>query len=167
MSTDRLDRERLSWRSYRGKRVTVQVSDLDTSFATRRAPEVLPGLEQAVEELIKLLAPTKEQLEEPVQVYLVDPRAFGDAAELPQGAENDIRKASGTGTDAIVYVMRPEEHHEQLLLAVTRALVKRWLGENALSTPFFLNGIAGIIAACSGMREKRWRYRYFLSLIPT
>ncbi len=149
MNKDKVNTDKSFWRSYHGKRVTVQVPDLDTSLAARRALEVLPRLEQAVEELIKFLAPSKVQLEEPIQVCLIDPGTLEDEADLQSRAGNDIHKAPGM--DPIVHIMRPEEHDELLLLAVTRTLVRRWVGQNAVSIPFFLNGIAGIIAARSGI----------------
>lgn len=130
---------------YPGKRLILHLFTSDAGFAEKCAAEVLPSLELAIEELAKILKPTRALLEQPVHLFLID------AASSTDAGENNVLAAVPTTQDAAVYVLRQDTHNEQLLMTLTRTLVKRWFGEEALGLAFFLDGLAGVVAASSNL----------------
>jgi len=125
------------------------VPDLDDAYVTGHASIILHTLEQAIDELIKVLEPTGKQKEELVHVYLLGPIIVPtESTTHIEATENDcLSMVQDIRADAIVHVLRPDDHAEQLLFPLIQTLVARWMGQNAESATFFLHGLAGRIAA--------------------
>ncbi|HET8840180.1 MAG TPA: ABC transporter ATP-binding protein, partial [Ktedonobacteraceae bacterium] len=138
---------------YHGKRVIIHILTANEAFASQCATEILPALELAVGELTKVLEPPREQLEQLVHLYLIDPSSLtSDHPFLSTEQKSDVfARLQNIDADAAVHILRQDMHNEQLLIVLTRTLVKRWFGESALSLAFFLDGLAGVIAASSGI----------------
>lgn len=131
------------WRHYNGKRVVLHA--LEGSYATKLASSMLQQAERITEELEKLLEPTSEHRKIPVEIYITDPVAQGyataDAADMVEAVS----------LDTIVRVVRPEDPGDSLSFSLTRLLVARWIGMNAVLATPLLYGIAGVVAARAGM----------------
>lgn len=153
MSENRLSAIQSTWRDYPGKRVIIHALATDDSIAAQRAPAILPQLEQAVSELVKVLEPPKDQLEKPIHLYLLDPSVVsnGDSALCLYGESDLLHMVQEIDADAAVYVLHRDDRDEQLVISLTRALARRWFGESAVSSTFFLDGLAGAVVASSGM----------------
>jgi ATP-binding cassette, subfamily B, bacterial len=138
---------------YPGKRVILHIQTTDEAFASKSATEVLPALDQAVGELAKVLDPPREQLEQPVHLYLIDPASLASAQPFSSAThETDVFELlKDSEAYAAVHIVRRDMHNDQLLLTLTRTLVKHWFGEKALALSFFLDGLAGVVAASCGL----------------
>jgi ATP-binding cassette subfamily B protein len=152
MSKNELGSVRLTWRAYPGKRIVLHTPDTDEAFATRQAL-IVPRIERVVDELAKILEPSREHLEKPIQLYLLDASLFseGHAKTQPHEEHNLLRMVREIDAAAVLHVLHPGDSDEQLAITLTHAAVKQWFGEDAASSPFFLNGLAGVVAASSGI----------------
>lgn len=151
MSKNELD-IRFAWRNYPGKRVILHAPESGDAFIAKRVATLLPELEQVMDELIKILEPTKEQLGKPLHLYFVD-AAFlirDDATLSVQEKLHLSHIVQEIDEDAVFHVLQYDEAHELIIEALTQAAVKRWFGERATSSSFFLNGLAGSVAAMTG-----------------
>ncbi len=142
--------ERLAWREFTGKRAVIRA--LEGSYAARHAQAALREADGAIELLERLLEPQRPPTEQPIEIYLVDP-----VMELPPGIDQSTEAAAssvelpeGRASSAIVRVIRPEAPNARIAWSLAHLLIPRWFGAGIASSPLFLDGIGGFIAARSG-----------------
>jgi ABC-type multidrug transport system fused ATPase/permease subunit len=150
-----------AWRTYAGRRVVVYAPH--RSYVARRAPAELREAERAAEALDKLLG-SPEKGTGPlgrVDIYLTDP-----VVELPVGGVSlptdgngrvgatapspSVLQPEEAGSNAIVRVVQPEAPGEPVTWPLVRLLLTRRFSAALASSPFLLDGIAGVIAARTG-----------------
>ena len=140
----------LRWHTCPGKRVSVHVPDGNDVIAGRQVEALVSRLERFMDELVKVLVPAKSG--GAIALYLVDAAFLTAEGGLATGAERDlVHVLDGVDKDAVFFVLYPDDADEELLSTLTQAALRRWFGEGAVSSPFFLNGLAGVVAAAAGV----------------
>jgi ABC-type multidrug transport system fused ATPase/permease subunit len=145
------EQERQPYTTYAGTHVTIRVPQGDA--ATERAPEELRKAEQAAEALRKLLTPTEEQVGEPIEIYLAasarpaSEEAFGPAFNEAGRARSPERPRG----EPFLAVTLSSGAEEPMVKQLLRRLIVQWFGPDAGAATLFTEGIAGLIAAQTGI----------------
>lgn len=135
-----------AWLSESEGPVSLQVPE--GSYAARRAASELQTASLVAAALEEFLEIAEEQRGQPVDVYLVD--AVAQLESDPSADAQAVLTAAAAG-EAIVLVVTPDGTDEPLTRPLTRMLVSRWLGPQAAQATLALEGVAGGVAAQTGL----------------
>lgn len=127
------------WETFTDDGVTLRSPS--GSVAARRTPDLLRQTGRAIDALGDLLEVEDDKRRTPVVVLLVD---------------TDPPPADGAAEGAVTFghVLRPEQSAAALLRPLTRHLLAHWFGPNAAASALFVDGLAGIVAARTGLGPK-------------
>ncbi len=123
-----------AWQRAEGTHVTLFVPQ--GSAEAEHSAASLQEAEALLTAIHKLLKPEEKALGEHLSLYLVESTCSEEA-----GAESEI----------LLEGVRWERDGAPLARAITAYLLRKWFGEQAASLPLFVEGIAGLAAAQSGV----------------
>src|SRR5579871_89989 len=124
------------------------------SNAIKYAPEELRNAEGVAEVLRKLLTPEEARMGKPVDIYLTDaPNLTPEdiLRSVPPVSAGDAGQEKPGCASPILCRVPAQSRLEPLAVSLTRCLLHRWFGEHAVAVAAFVEGIAGVAAAQSGV----------------
>ena len=140
-----------SWRDYAGKHVTVHV--MEGGYAARLAPSLLRETDSAADMLESLAGSGRHHHhDERVNIYLVDPITdlLRDGAFSHEHRHGHGGIGSSDNGDVLVRTVEPELSGDAPIVSLTRLMVHRWFGQDAVSATPLVDGLAGLVAARTG-----------------
>jgi hypothetical protein len=139
------------WQRVDGTHVTLYAAP--GALEASRASDTLRKAEAIVTALHKLLAPEAANSDEPISLYLTDSIPETSVASLSIASGGEERREPATGPDPAETsrAIYSSGDGEPLARAITAHLLRQWFGANVASVPMFVEGIAGMAAAQTGI----------------